>query len=102
MRVGMQKDRISAIFLTLACSLLCVSVYVYKWTNEHCKGLRVSGLQQVGGRGPLADFGLRRTASLANFFIFFAFFPIYPPLEYKCLIINNKYLSLKRSFSFRN
>ena len=77
----MQKGRVSTMFLTLARSLLCVSVYVYKWTNEHCKGLRVSGLQQVGGRGPLADFGLRRTASLAKFFIFFAFSSIKPFLD---------------------
>lgn len=77
----MQKDGESTMFLTLARSLLCVSVYVYKWTNEHCKGLRASGLQQVVGRGPLADFGLRRTASLAKFFIFFAFFPIHPLLN---------------------
>ena len=79
--MGKQKGRASTMFLTLARSLLCVSVYVYKWTNEHCKGLRVSGLQQVGGEGPLADFSLRRTASLAKFFIFFAFFPIKPFLD---------------------
>ena len=99
----MQKDGESTMFLTLARSLLCVSVYVYKWTNEHCKELRVSGLQQEGGgRGPLTDFDLQRTASLAKFFIFFRIFPNQAILGCKCLVINNKCLSLKLRFSFRN
>lgn len=97
----MQKDRASTIFLTLARFLLCVSVYVYKWTNRHCNGLRVSGLQQVGGGTP-GRFWLKADGFPRKIFYFFRIFPNSALFSCKYLIINNKYLSLKLRFSFRN
>ena len=76
--VGMQKGRVSTMFLTLARSLLCVSVYLYKWTNEHCKGLRVSGLQQVGGGRDPGRFWPTADGFPRKIFYFFAFSPIQP------------------------
>ena len=100
--VGMQKGRASTMFLTLARSLLCVSVYIHKWINEHCNGLRVSGLQQAGGEGAPDRFWLMADGFPRKIFYFFRIFSNLPPFEYKCLVINNKCLSLKLRFSFRN
>ena len=77
------------------------SVYVYKWTNRHCNGLRVSGLQQVGGGTP-GRFWLKADGFPRKIFYFFRIFPNSALFSCKYLIINNKYLSLKLRFSFRN
>lgn len=53
------------------------SVYVYKWTNRHCNGLRVSGLQQAGGeggRGPWPILAQGGRLPSQNFLFFSHFF----------------------------